>query len=41
LSETAVPAASISPVWASDHGARLRTVALGTTSIVSLENNPL
>jgi len=36
-----MPAASTAPVWASDHGERPRTVALGTTSIVSLENNPL
>ena len=41
LSATGVPAVSIAPVRASDHGVRPRTVSLGTTSIVSLVNNPL
>jgi hypothetical protein len=41
LSATRVPALSITPVRASDHGVRLRTVSLGTTSMVSLVNNPV
>jgi hypothetical protein len=36
-----VPAVSIAPVRASDHGVRPRTVSLGTTSMVSLVNNPV
>jgi hypothetical protein len=35
-----MPTASVAPVRASDHGVRPRTVALGTKSMVSLENKP-
>jgi hypothetical protein len=40
-SAIAPPAANMVPVRANAHGVRPRTVSLGTTSTMSLENNPL